>query len=201
MGKWGIVGFHKGNGVFRFLCGWGNKWLHCNTLYLCKTSTVQQMAITFFFLLMYNAFCLYKKKGFIRISGFPNALLNHNISFHSPSQQNSHDITLLRFQSILSLAHQKWKQNSVYCQIQSTQWYIQSFRPCGERSYTLFSIDKVNWGQQIEKIIGILASYVFFLECWMEPGCFKAVTLQPLWLNTLPWSTVLLQPTQPFKGL
>lgn len=30
---------------------------------------------------------------------------------------------------------------------------------------------------------------------------FKAVPLQPLRLNTLPWSTVQLQPTQSFKGL
>lgn len=71
---------------------------------------------------------------------------------------------------------------------------------CRERSRTLFSIDEVKWGQQIEKIIGILASYVFLMERWTEPGCFKAATRQPLRLNTLQWSTVLiLQPSQASK--
>lgn len=54
-----------------------------------------------------------------------------------------------------------------------------------ERRATLFSHDKGNKGQQIEEIIGTLASCLL-LECWKEPRCFKALTLQPLWLNTLP---------------
>lgn len=72
----------------------------------------------------------------------------------------------------------------------------------GREAAPLFSIDEVKWGQQIEKIIGILASYVFFTERRTEPGCFKAAKRQRLRLNTLQWSTVLiLQSSQAFKGL
>lgn len=178
--------------IWKCLCSFVGEAIHC-----CYS----EQPMTLVWVLSFNkgilstlkwkssALCI-PYNGFIRITGFPNTLLGHKIHFYSYIYLTAECYNVQWWHFTASIPN-----NSYF------HFLSQSFKPCAARSHTFFSIDEVNWGQQIEKIIGILASSVFFLECWMDPGCFKAVTLQPLWLNTLPWSTVPLQPTQPLKGL